>query len=111
MTQARSSNSDAGDSERRGRRKNSYYVVTKRSQTYPPRWFWEVRRHKNPMGVRLSEDGFETEKSARAAGEAFLTRFLDELSENITRERASQARESQNHLLVGPWPKEPRVDV
>jgi hypothetical protein len=68
---------------RRWPRKNAYYIVTRRAQTYPIEWFWEIRRYTNPMGVRLHGGGYTTERAARAAGQQYLTRFLDELSNDI----------------------------
>ena len=50
-------------------RANDYYVFTARRGEHPERWSWEIRRKSNPLGVRLTADGFQSEKAALFAGQ------------------------------------------
>jgi hypothetical protein len=45
-----------------------------------PGWCWEIHRKRRPMGVRLRECGFTSQRSAQLAGKLALEDFLNGLS-------------------------------
>jgi hypothetical protein len=45
-------------------------------------WQWEIQRRPNPLGIKLFEDGFKTEKAARIAGEKALRALLEEIAKD-----------------------------
>ena len=59
---------------------NDYYVFTSRRGDYPERWSWEIRRKSKPLGVKMTEDGFQSEMAAQFAGKRALAEFLTEFS-------------------------------
>ncbi len=59
---------------------SDYYVLTSRRGNYPERWSWEICRKSKPLGVKMTEGGFQSEMAAKFAGERALTDFLTELS-------------------------------
>jgi hypothetical protein len=57
-------------------RANDYYIFTSRRGEHPERWSWEIRRKSKPLGVKLTNDGFQSEAAALAAGKRALTDLL-----------------------------------
>jgi hypothetical protein len=41
-----------------------YSVFASRTGAYPGCWSWQIRRKSKPIGIKLSEDGFQSESSA-----------------------------------------------
>jgi Protein of unknown function (DUF3622) len=68
-------------------RPNDYYVFTSRRGDYPERWSWEIRRKSKPLGVKLTEDGFQSDIAAQLAGKRALADFLSDLSKEEKRPR------------------------
>jgi hypothetical protein len=75
---------------------NDYYVFTSRRGDYPERWSWEIRRKSKPLGVKMTEDGLQSEMAAtedglqsemaaQFAGKRALAEFLTELSKEEKR--------------------------
>jgi Protein of unknown function (DUF3622) len=64
---------------------NDYHVFTSRRGNYPERWSWEIRRKSKPLGVKMTEDGFQSEMAAQFAGKRALADFLTELSKEEKR--------------------------
>jgi hypothetical protein len=60
--------------------KPDYYVVTFEAKASAKSWHWEIRRRSNPMGVRLTEGGYQTQMAAEHAGKLELAKFLDLLA-------------------------------
>jgi hypothetical protein len=65
--------------------RNDYYVVTSRTGDNPVRWNWEIRRKSMPLGIRLTDSGFQSETAAQFAGNKALTDFLAELAKEENR--------------------------
>jgi hypothetical protein len=59
----------------------SDYLVTVIRRGHPPVWTWEITRRSKPLGVRLYDDGFKSEGSARLAGEKVLVELLDRMAQ------------------------------
>jgi hypothetical protein len=69
-----------------------YYVLTSRRGEHPERWSWEIRRKSTPLGVRMTEDGFQSEQAPQFAGKRALAEFLDALlKEDIRGPRSLRA--------------------
>jgi hypothetical protein len=66
---------------------NDYYVFAARGRDDPQRWHWEIRRKSKPLGVRLTQDGFQSEIAASFAGKRALADFLNALSKEERRSR------------------------
>jgi len=64
-----------------------YYVVTFEANASPQSWHWEIRRRGNPMGVRFTEGGYQTQMAAENAGKRELTNFLYLLAKEERRQR------------------------
>lgn len=64
---------------------NDYYVFAARDKDHPQRWHWEIRRKSKPMGIRLTQDGFQSEMAASFAGKRALADFLNALSKEERR--------------------------
>jgi hypothetical protein len=56
--------------------KPDYYVVTFETKASVQSWHWEIRRRSNPMGVRLTEGGYQTQMAAENAGKRELAKFF-----------------------------------
>ena len=67
--------------------KPDYYIVTFQTNSSRQSWHWEIRRRSNPMGVRVSEGGYQTQEAAEYAGKRELARFLDLLVKEERRQR------------------------
>jgi hypothetical protein len=64
-----------------------YYVVTFEANASPQSWHWEIRRRGSPMGVRLTEGGYQTQIAAENAGKQGLAKFLYLLAKEERRQR------------------------
>ncbi|MET4715948.1 hypothetical protein ABIF63_000051 [Bradyrhizobium japonicum] len=64
---------------------HDYYVFTSRRGDYPARFIWEIRRRSKPLGIKLTADGFETDRAAISAGRQALTELLADLYEEEAR--------------------------
>jgi hypothetical protein len=60
--------------------RRSFYVAVSRTADDQGPWFWEIRRKRRPMGVRLREGGFRSHHAAEQAGKEALEDFLNGLS-------------------------------
>jgi hypothetical protein len=58
---------------------NDYYVVTSRQTDQPDRWSWEIRRKRQPLGIKLMRGGYHSEPAAKFAGKQELADFLLDL--------------------------------
>ena len=43
--------------------KSDYYIVTFQTNSDPQSWHWEFRRSRNPMDVKVTEGGYQTQKA------------------------------------------------
>jgi len=57
-----------------------YYIVTLETEERPYPWRWELRRHSRPMGVRVTEGGYQSQTAAEYAGRQALAKFLEALA-------------------------------
>src|SRR3974390_1419751 len=64
-----------------------YYIVTFETGKRPYPWRWEIRRLSSPMGVRMTEGGYQSQAAAEYAGKIALTRFLEALAIEVKRGR------------------------
>jgi len=60
--------------------RRSFYVAISRTGNHQDGWFWEIRRKRRPMGVKLWEGGFRSHRAAHLAGKQALEDFLNGLS-------------------------------
>jgi hypothetical protein len=60
--------------------RRSFYLIVSRTGDGQACWFWEIRRKRRPMGVRLWEGGFRSYTAAQRAGRQALEDFLNGLS-------------------------------
>jgi hypothetical protein len=67
--------------------KSDYCIVTFQMNSDPQSWHWEIRRCRNPMGVRVTEGGYQTQRAAEYAGKRELAKFLDLLAKEERRPR------------------------
>lgn len=67
--------------------RRSFYVVVSWSGNEPEGWFWEIRRKRKPLGIRLREAGFRSHRAAQEAGRLALEDFLN----GLVIERASRS--------------------
>ena len=65
-----------------------YYIFTSRRGEHPDRWSWEIRRKSKPLGVKLTESGFQSEAAAQFAGK----RALDDLLTGLAKEESSRSK-------------------
>jgi hypothetical protein len=56
-----------------------YYVAVSRTAERES-WYWEIRRKRKAMGVKLRQGGFPTPLDAELAGKQALEEFLNGLS-------------------------------
>ena len=66
---------------------NDYYVITSLRVGHPERWGWEIRRKSNPLGIKMTGDGYQSDSAAQFAGKRALAEFLIELSKEEKRSR------------------------
>jgi hypothetical protein len=67
--------------------KSDYYIVTFQTNSDPQSWHWEFRRSRNPMDVKVTEGGYQTQKAAEYAGKRELAQFLELLAKEESRQR------------------------
>jgi hypothetical protein len=67
--------------------KSDYHIVTFQTNSAPQSWHWEIRRSHNPMGVRVTEGGYQTRMAAEYEGKRELAKFLDLLAKEERRQR------------------------
>jgi hypothetical protein len=60
--------------------RRSFYVAISRTGNNHDCWYWEIRRKRRPMGVKLWEGGFRSHRAAHLAGKQALEDFLNGLS-------------------------------
>ena len=58
---------------------SDYYVVTHRRGEQPANWSWEIRRKSTPLGIKMTGDGYQSDRAAQFAGKQALADFLFEL--------------------------------
>jgi hypothetical protein len=64
---------------------NDYYVITSRAGERPERWSWEIRRKSQPLGIKMTADGFQSDLAAQFAGNKALADFLSDLAKEDKR--------------------------
>jgi hypothetical protein len=64
---------------------DDYYVITSRTGERPERWSWEIRRNSQPLGIKMTTDGFQSEMAAQFAGKRALADFLSDLAQEDKR--------------------------
>jgi hypothetical protein len=64
---------------------NDYHVVTSRRGEHPDRWSWEIRRESKPLGIKMTEDGYQSDQAAQFAGKRALADFLSDLAKEEKR--------------------------
>jgi hypothetical protein len=64
---------------------DDYYVITSRTGERPERWSWEIRRKSQPLGIKMTTDGFQSEMAAQFAGKRALADFLSDLAKEDKR--------------------------
>jgi hypothetical protein len=64
---------------------DDYYVITSRTGERPERWSWEIRRKSQPLGIKMTTDGFQSEMAAQFAGKRALADFLSDLAQEDKR--------------------------
>ena len=57
-----------------------YYIVNFGTDECPRSWRWELRRYSEPMGVKITEGGYESRTAAQDAGKIALENFLEALA-------------------------------
>jgi hypothetical protein len=62
-----------------------YYVVTSRQGARPESWSWEIRRKSQPLGIKMTGDGFQSDGAAQFAGKQALADFLSALAKEEER--------------------------
>jgi hypothetical protein len=46
----------------------------------PERWSWEIRRKSQPLGIKITGHGFQSDLAAQFAGKNALANFLADLA-------------------------------
>lgn len=64
-----------------------YHIVTYETDKRPYPWRWEITRHSKPMGVRITEGGYQSQAAAQYAGKIALAGFLEALAIEAKRGR------------------------
>jgi hypothetical protein len=63
--------------------RRSFYIVVSRRGSEQGDWWWEIRRKRKPLGVKLREGGFRSHPAAQAAGRIALEDFLNGLAMDV----------------------------
>jgi hypothetical protein len=63
-----------------------YHVVTM-SDDCRSAWRWEIKRRSEPMGVKLTDDGYPSQRAAEEAGKRALAEFLAAFTSEERRQR------------------------
>jgi hypothetical protein len=64
---------------------NDYYVITSRRGEQPECWSWEILRKSKPLGIKMADDGYQSDQAAQFAGKRALTNFLLDLTQEEKR--------------------------
>ena len=64
---------------------HDYHVVSFRTGERPERWSWEIRRKSQPLGIKMTADGFQSDSAAQFAGKKALADFLSDLAKEDKR--------------------------
>jgi len=64
---------------------DDYYVITSRRGEHPARWGWEIRRKSQPLGIKMTADGFQSDSAAQFAGKKALADLLSDLAKEEKR--------------------------
>ena len=64
---------------------HDYHVVASRTGDRPERWSWEIRRKSQPLGIKMTGDGFQSDSAAQFAGKKALADFLSDLAKEDKR--------------------------
>ena len=67
--------------------RRSFYVVVSWTGDTHDGWFWEIRRKRKPMGIKVREAGYRSHRAAHQAGRLALEDFLN----GLVIERASRS--------------------
>jgi hypothetical protein len=76
---------------------NDYHVITFRTRERPNRWSWEIRRKSQPLGIKMTGDGFQSEMAAQFAGK----RATGGISGRRIERRKTEVRPPQLAALSG----------
>jgi hypothetical protein len=60
--------------------RRSFYIAVFRDGGDRSGWCWEIRRKRQPMGVRLWASGFRSHRAAHSAGRTALEDLLNGLA-------------------------------
>jgi hypothetical protein len=63
--------------------RRSFYVIVFREGSRQDGWYWEIRRKRRPLGVKLREGGFRSHRAAHLAGKDALEDFLNGLAMDV----------------------------
>jgi hypothetical protein len=63
-----------------------YHVVTI-SDDCRSTWRWEIKRRSEPMGVKLTGDGYPSQRAAEESGKRALAEFLAAFTSEERRQR------------------------
>ena len=66
---------------------DDYLVIVR--QRAPASWGWRILRRSKPLGVKLTDDGFESSEAAKHAGEEALKELLVGITREIDGDDAS----------------------
>ena len=64
---------------------SDYYLSTSRTGERPERWSWEIHRTSQPLGIKMTADGFQSISAAQFAGQKALADFLSDLAKEDKR--------------------------
>ncbi len=64
---------------------SDYYITTFCTGDKPERWGWEICRTSQPLGIKLTADGFQSNSAAQFAGQKALASFLSDLAKEDKR--------------------------
>ncbi|MBR1147952.1 DUF3622 domain-containing protein [Bradyrhizobium sp. AUGA SZCCT0431] len=64
---------------------NDYYATTSRTGEQPERWKWEIHRKSQPLGIKMTVDGFQSDSAAQFSGKKALADFLSDLAKEDKR--------------------------
>ena len=64
---------------------DDYYVTTSRRGEHPERWSWEICRKSQPLGIKMTAHGFQSDSAAQFARKKALADFLSDLAKEDKR--------------------------
>ena len=71
---------------------DDYHLVTSRRGEHPERWSWEIQRKSQPLGIKMTADGFQSNSAAQFAGKKALVEFLSDLQKEDRRPASGRNR-------------------